>query len=266
VRDADGQVAGVVMRGRDIQELKNKERQLGETILQLEKKTLEQERFIHIMSHDLREPINSINNFTSLLEAEHAERLPPDARRYLGFVRGGGERMAALVDGLLRYVRLDRHALDSGPVDVNLLAAQVRDDLSAAIAHAKGQLDLSPLPTVQADASLLRIALQNLVANGLAFAQPGLPPHVRVRATREHGFDQIHVEDNGIGIAPEHQAGIFDLLKRLHSRKTHAGSGLGLSICRRIAALHGGHISVRSVPGEGSCFTLHLPVPHGTPS
>ncbi len=266
VRDADGHVAGVVMRGRDIQELKNKERQLGDTILQLEKKTLEQERFIHIMSHDLREPINSINNFSSLLEADHAQQLSPEARRYLGFVSAGGQRMASLLDGLLRYVRLDRHALDSGPVDVTLLVDQVRDDLSAALTQAHGQLEVAPLPTVQADASLLRIALQNLVANGLAFAQPGVPPRVRVSATREHGFDQIHVQDNGIGIAPEHQSGIFDLLKRLHSRKTHAGSGLGLSICRRIAALHGGHLSVQSAPGEGSRFTLHLPVPHGTPS
>lgn len=266
VRDADGQVTGVVMRGRDIQELKNKERQLGETIVQLEKKTLEQERFIHIMSHDLREPINAINNFSSLLEADHAPLLAPEARRYLGFVSAGGQRMATLLDDLLRYVRLDRHALDSGPVDVRQLIDQIRDDLGAALAQTSGQLETAPLPTVQADASLLRIALHSLVANGLAFAQPGQPPRVRVSATREHGFDQIHVEDNGIGIAPEHQAGIFDLLKRLHSRKTHTGSGLGLSICRRIAALHGGHLSVQSTPGQGSRFTLHLPVPHGTPS
>ncbi|WP_382158360.1 ATP-binding protein [Hydrogenophaga sp. ANAO-22] len=266
VRGADGKVSGVVMRGRDIQELKNKERQLGETIVQLEKKTLEQERFIHILSHDLREPINAINNFTSLLEADHQHELSPDARRYLGFVRTGGQHMACLLDSLLKYVRLDRHSLDSGPVDVTVLVGQVGDDLGDALAKTQGQLQCDPLPTVQADPSLLRIALQNLVANGLAFARPGVPPHVRVSATREHGFDQIHVLDNGLGIAPEHQASIFDMFKRLHPRKTHTGSGLGLPICRRIAALHGGHLSVQSVPGEGSRFTLHLPVPHGTPS
>lgn len=266
VRGADGKVSGVVMRGRDIQELKNKERQLGETIVQLEKKTLEQERFIHVLSHDLREPINAINNFTSLLEADHQHELSPDARRYLGFVRTGGRHMACLLDSLLKYVRLDRHSLDSGPVDVAVLVGQVGDDLGDALAKSQGELRCDPLPTVQADPSLLRIALQNLVANGLAFARPGVAPCVRVSATREHGFDQIHVHDNGLGIAPEHQASIFDMFKRLHPRKTHAGSGLGLPICRRIAALHGGHLSVQSVPGEGSRFTLHLPVPHGTPS
>jgi PAS domain S-box-containing protein len=266
VRGADGQVNGVVMRGRDIQELKNKERQLGETIVQLEKKTLEQERFIHILSHDLREPINAINNFTSLLEADHQHELSPDAQRYLGFVHAGGQRMACLLDSLLKYVRLDRHSLDSELVDVTVLVAQVGDDLGDALAKTQGELVCDPLPSVQADPSLLHIALQNLVTNGLVFARPGVPPRLRVSATREHGFDQIHVHDNGLGIAPEHHASIFDMFKRLHPRKTHAGSGLGLPICRRIAALHGGHVSVQSVPGEGSRFTLHLPVPHGTPS
>ena len=266
VRGADGQVNGVVMRGRDIQELKNKERQLGETIVQLEKKTLEQERFIHILSHDLREPINAINNFTSLLEADHQHELSPDAQRYLGFVHAGGQRMACLLDSLLKYVRLDRHSLDSELVDVTVLVTQVGDDLGDALAKTRGELVCDPLHSVQADPSLLRIALQNLVTNGLVFARPGVPPRLRVSATREHGFDQIHVHDNGLGIAPEHHASIFDMFKRLHPRKTHAGSGLGLPICRRIAALHGGHVSVQSVPGEGSRFTLHLPVPHGMPS
>jgi len=266
VRGAGKEVIGVVMRGRDIQELKNKERLLGETIVQLEKKTLEQERFIHIMSHDLREPINSINNFTSLLEADHAQDMPPPAQRYLGFVRAGGLRMASLLDSLLRYVRLERHALASGPVDMVALVEQVRDDLTAALTQARAQVKLEPMPTVQADEALLRIVLQNLIANAIKFAQPQVPPAVRVSATRQNGFDQIHVEDNGMGISPEHQASIFDMFKRLHTRKTHDGSGLGLSICRRIAALHGGHLSVHSVPGEGSRFTLHLPVPHGTPS
>lgn len=266
VRGADGKVSGVVMRGRDIQELKNKERQLGETIVQLEKKTLEQERFIHILSHDLREPINAINNFTSLLEADHLDELSPDARRYLGFVRAGGQHMACLLDSLLKFVRLDRHSLDSGPMDLAALVGEVGGELGDALVKTQGELQCDPLPTVQADPSLLRIALQNLVANGLVFARPGVAPRVRISATREQGFDQIHVHDNGLGIAPEHQASIFDMFKRLHPRKTHAGSGLGLPICRRIAALHGGHLSVQSVPGEGSRFTLHLPVPHGTPS
>ena len=266
VRDPNGLVTGVVMRGRDIQELKNKEIQLGETIARLEKKTLEQERFIHILSHDLREPVNAINNFASLLQDDHAHALPTEAQRYLGFVRAGGQRLARSLDDLLRYVRLDRHRLARAPVDMAELARQLRDDLGATLEQSQGSLEWEPLPTVQADAPLLHLVLKHLVSNGLAFARPGVAPVVRVRATRENGFDLIHVEDNGLGIADEHQACVFDMFKRLHPRKTHPGTGLGLSTCRRIAALHGGHVSMTSTPGVGSRFTLHLPLPHGTPS
>ncbi len=263
VRDPYGRVTGVVMRGRDIQELKNKEIQLGETIAQLERKTIEQERFIHVLSHDLREPINAINNFTSLLHAEHAQELTPDARRYLGFVCMGGQRLSRLLDDLLRYVRLDRHRLDRAPVDMAALVHQVRDGLSGALEQSQACLELEALPTVQGDPALLQVALKHLLANGLAFARPGVAPLLRVSATREPGVDQIHVQDNGLGIAPEHQASVFELFKRLQPRKTHLGAGLGLPICKRIAALHGGHVSVQSEPGVGSRFTLHLP--HVTP-
>ena len=266
VHDAQGRVIGVVTRGHDIQALKDREAELHRTVALLEQKTLEQERFIHIISHDLREPINSINNFSALLSTDHAQDLPPLAQRYLGFVQAGGLRMDALLDDLAEYVRLDRRATASGPVDVARLLDQVRDDLASALLVANGRLESDALPMVQADASLLRIALQNLVSNGLKFARPDTPPLVRVSATREDGFDLIHVDDNGIGIAPEHQPAIFDMFKRLHSRQRYDGSGLGLSICRRIVEQHGGQISVRSVPGAGSRFTLHLPASPATSS
>lgn len=266
VRHDGAAISGVVMRAQDVQDVREREAHLREAVALLEQKSREQERFIHIMSHDLREPINSINNFTSLLVSDHGPDLPPVAQRYLGFVQAGGQRMGMLLDDLLKYVRLDQHALASGPVDVACVVQQVRDDLASALALGQGRIENDPLPTVQADASLLRIALQNLIANGLKFARPQVPPHVRVSAVRQDGFALIQVDDNGIGISAEHQAGIFDMFKRLHLRKQHEGSGLGLSICQRIAALHGGHLSVQSVPGVGSRFTLHLPVAHGTPS
>jgi PAS domain S-box-containing protein len=267
VRDDQGRVTGVVTRGHDIQALKEREDELSNTVKLLERKSLEQERFIHLMSHDLREPINAINNFSSLLGSDHGQALPPVARRYLGFVQAGGKRMGTLLDDLLKYVRLDQHALAREPVNLADLVQQVRDDLAPALSLGQGRIEHEPpLPTVQADAPLLRMALQNLITNGLKFARPQLPPQVRVSAVRQDGFDLIQVDDNGIGIAAEHQAGVFDMFKRLHLRKQHEGSGLGLSICQRIAALHGGHLSVRSVPGVGSRFTLHLPVAQDTPS
>lgn len=260
VRDAQGEVIGVVMRSHDIQALKEKEAELGQIVALLEHRSHEQQRFIHIISHDLREPINSINNFSGLLASDYLEQLPPLGKRYLSYVRAGGQRMAILLDDLLHYVQLDSRPLEFRTVDLQPLAQQVVDDLSAALQRSQGRVEVQPLPTVRGDPSLLRLALQNLVANGLKFRRPGVPPVVVVSASQEVGTVELHVSDNGIGIAPEHQEGIFEIFRRLHGRKQYEGTGLGLSICRRIAELHGGALTVQSTGEGGCCFTLHLPV------
>lgn len=260
VRNHVGTVTGVVMRAHDIQDLMENEVKLRETVAKLEHKTLEQERFIHIISHDLREPINTVNNFTSLLMSDHHSELTPTAQRYLAFVQSGGLRMGFLLDDLLHFVRLDHHAVEIRPVDINRLMRQVQEDLSSVMLRVGGRIDCGAQPLVMSDESLLRIVLKNLTTNGLTFSRRGVPPVVHVSVEQADGVQRIHVTDNGIGIAPDRQHDVFDMFKRLHTRTQHKGSGLGLSICRRIAQLHGGSMSVQSTVGEGSCFTLHLPV------
>jgi len=258
VFDDTGVVIGVVKRVHDIENLKRNESQLRETIALLERKTLEQQRFIQVISHDLREPINSINNFSSLLASDHAPGWPAEAQRYLAFVNQGGQRISQLLDDLLRYVRMDKHRLEFSDVDTGLLALQVRDDLTAALQRTGGRIDIGPMPVVRGDATLLRLLLQNLVENALKFTRSGEPPHVRLSHQTEPGGWLIHVEDNGIGIPLEHHSAVFDMFKRLHNRKVYAGSGLGLSICRRIADMHGGRLLLDSAPDRGSRFTLQL--------
>jgi len=259
VRDAQGEVIGLVMRSHDIQVLKEKEAELGEMVALLEHKTHEQQRFIHIISHDLREPINSINNFSSLLHSDHLQDLPPMGQRYLAFVRAGGQRMSTLLDDLLNYVQLDSRTVAKSTVDLDKLAVQVIDDLCSALERSQGRVILETLPQVQGDESLLRVALQNLVANGLKFSRPGVSPVVHLSASETADGVELHVTDNGIGIGEEHQQSIFDIFKRLHNRQQYEGSGLGLSICRRIAELHGGALSVQSGQNGGCRFTLQLP-------
>lgn len=263
VRNAQGTITGVVIRVQDLQDIREREAHLRETVALLERKTLEQERFIHVLSHDLREPINAINNFTALLASDHLADLPPSGQRYLGFVQSGGARMAALLDALLHLMQLDRHPVSLGSVDLHAVMEQVHGDLAPELEQGGGQLEVSSLPTVHGDAALLRTLLRNLVANGLRFTRPGVPAHVRVKAEHVPGFDLIHVEDDGVGVAPEHQEAIFDMFTRLHLRREREGSGLGLPIGRRIAALHGGGLTLASTPGSGSRFTLRLPVAPG---
>lgn len=262
-RNAQGTITGAVMRAQDVHDIRQREAHLRDTVALLEQKTHQQERFIHMLSHDLREPINAINNFSSLLESDHLGDLPASGQQYLGFVRSGGQRMGALLDDLLRFMQLDKHALTTERVDLHQVMEQVRVDLAPMLASDAGQLEVLKMPIVQGDPGLLRDLLRNLVANGLQFTRTGVRAHVRVVAERQAGFDLIHIEDNGIGVAPEHQDAVFDMLTRLHLRRVHPGSGLGLPIARRIASMHGGYLSMTSTPGEGSRFTLRLPLAHG---
>lgn len=265
VRNARGEIAGAVMRAQDVQETRTREAQLQQTVALLEQRTLEQERFIHIISHDLREPINTVNNFTSLLVADHHEELSPVAQRYLSFVESGGQRMSYLLDDLLHFVRLEGRSVQLRPVDVAHLVQQIATDLGPLIARVDGRLECGAQPTVMADESLLRIVLKNLISNGLKFSRQSVPPVVHVHVDESQDGHLIHVTDNGIGIASEHQQHVFDMFKRLHTRKHYEGTGLGLSVCRRIAQLHGGRVSVQSVLDQGSRFTLHLPAAPAAP-
>jgi signal transduction histidine kinase len=215
-----GEVLGVVVRVQDIEQRKQREDDLNQALASLKHKTLDQERFIHIISHDLREPINNLN-----------------------------------------LVRLDQSAVAWQPVDLNLLADQVRDDLAMALQGSNSQLLIGELPTVSGDPSLLRIALQNLAGNALKFSRPGITSVVSLSAQNIGSTWRIEVSDNGIGIPTNQLDAVFGIFKRLHSRKQYDGTGLGLSICRRIAELHQGSISATSELGVGSCFTLVLPQP-----
>lgn len=254
-----GAIFGVVVWVNDIDQRKQREDDLNQALNSLQHKTMQQERFIHIISHDLREPINTINNFAGLLLDEPALGDVSGPRRYLDYVVQGGQRMELLLNDLLHFVHLGQSTIESQPVDLNTLAAQVRDDLTALLARSGGHLHSGDLPTVLGDPSLLRIVLQNLVSNGLKFSRSNWPAQVRLSAHHTEGMWCIRVTDNGIGIPAEKLDAVFDMFSRLHSRKQYDGTGLGLSICRRIAELHHGHISVTSELGVGSCFTLALP-------
>lgn len=258
-RNQDGTI-GVVVRVHDIDTLRQREEQLLNSVTLLEKKTLAQERFIHIVSHDLREPINTINNFASLLMEDPALALPDAARRYLSFVAAGGQRMKSLLDDLIGFLQLEHHEIEKQQVDLTSIAAQVRDDLASAIQRSHGRVEFGHLSVAYGDPSLLRIALQNLVANSLKFVAKGSTPVVKIDTKIVGDALHINVRDNGIGMESHQIAKIFEMFKRLNSSKAYPGTGLGLSIFRRIAELHNGEAMATSEVGVGSCFTLVLPM------
>ena len=219
------------------------------------------EQFVRIASHDLREPLNTVQEFSGLIASDHDVELPEPARQYLGLVRRAGARMRSLLDDMLAYTRLQRQ--DPGPkeaVALDELLADVRDSVAARLRDSGGELVVEPLPTVQGYRTLLLLLFQNLVGNALKFVPPGRRPRVRVHARRaDDGQLEIVVADNGIGIAAKDLDRLFQPFVRLNLRKRFDGTGLGLVLCRDVAQVHGGTVLVRSTPGEGSEFVLRLP-------
>ena len=133
-------------------------------------------------------------------------------------------------------------------------------DLGERISRSHARIEFTPLPKVMADPMQVRQLMQNLVANALKFQRPGARPHVVIEGrTTDHGDCEISVRDNGIGFEEKYLERIFRPFQRLHGRSEYEGSGMGLAICRKVVARHGGTITARSRPGEGSTFVVTLP-------
>lgn len=219
------------------------------------------EQFVHIASHDLREPLNTIVQFTGLIEHDHGERLAPQAREWLGLVGRAGARMRRLLDDVLHYVRVQRAGEQpAGAVELDRVAQEVLQSMAGRVRETQALVVVDELPVVRGHEALLALALQNLLSNALKFMPPGRRPEVRIAATVDGGEAVVSVTDNGIGIAPEDQPKLFQPFQRLHLRKHYDGTGLGLALVRQIAAAHGGSVQMQSAPGLGTRISMRLPL------
>ncbi len=254
-----GDSDGAVMVFRDVTGAMTAERQLREQSDALARSNAELEQFAYVASHDLREPLRMISSFLTLLEKRLGPGLDQDCRDFLHFARDGAQRMDRLVLDLLEYSRIGRLQRPMTPVDLNAVLAEVRTNLSAALAESGGALHADTLPTVTGDAQELTRLLQNLVGNALKYHAAERPPQVTVSARRDGDFWRVEVADNGIGIAPEHHDRVFGVFQRLHARDQYDGTGIGLAICKKVVERHGGTIGLSSEPGRGTCFHFTLP-------
>jgi light-regulated signal transduction histidine kinase (bacteriophytochrome) len=197
--------------------------------------------------------------FSQLLEKKYGGILDDEGRDYLKFVAEGAVRMNTLIDDLLAYASVGREPHgETPPVDCAVLLEEVKATLGAAITESGAQVTSGPLPSVPGVRASLAQLFQNLVENAIKFRN-GKAPVVRMTAELcENGF-RFAVQDNGIGIEPEHFGRIFQVFQRLHPRDMYPGSGLGLAICKKIVERHGGRIWLESKPGEGATFYFTLP-------
>ena len=257
--DDSGTVRGLILRSHDIHLQHEREQELKEALSALEQRTLEQQRFIQVLSHDLREPVNAVRNFSTLLTTDHLQELSAPAQRYLGFVTKGGERMSRMLDDLTDLLQLDGYTPKVVDMDTRALVSQVMEELHEAIEQSGALITTGPLDTLRADPALLRIVLFNYIGNALKFRHQDRPPQIHIETVPVDDGMELSVTDHGLDIPEDQQAGIFDMFRRLHTRQRFDGAGLGLSLCRRIAQLHGGRVTLHSTLGRGSRFGIVLP-------
>ncbi len=248
---------------RDITERKQAEANLKKALENLESSNKELEQFAYVASHDLQEPLRMISSFVQLLERRYKEKLDGDASEFINYVVEGANRMQRLINDLLSYSRLSTRGKPFESVDCESILGQVHSNLQKAIEESGVLITHTSLPTVMADLSQLVQLLQNLIGNAIKFRR-GDPSIVHISAEQNKNEWVFSVHDNGIGIAPEYYERIFIIFQRLHGKEDYPGTGIGLSICKRIVERHGGKIWIDSELGKGSTFYFTLPIKGGT--
>ena len=237
------------------------ERELRHSLEELGRTAAELEQFAYIASHDLQAPLRNIAGFAQLLERRYKPQLEGDGLEFLDFIGKGIRQMQTLIQDLLQLSRIGRadNAPNLQPLTPTVERALegVRTDLQAR----GGQLRHGPLPAIVAVHNLLVQLLQNLFANAIKFQPPGGVPLLDLSVVAEGEYWHLLLRDNGIGIPKPQLAHIFAVFRRLHPQDEYEGTGIGLAICRKIVAHHGGEIWAESDgEGQGACFHVRLPM------
>lgn len=255
---ATGRIDGRILACDDITARKRQEEQLARYAEKLARSNAELENFAYVASHDLREPLRMVRSFTGLLAERYANELDEVGERYISFARGGAERMDDLIKALLEYSRVEGDRDEAVPTDSRLALQTALEIMGPTIREHDATVTFDEMPEVVVNQSQLTRVFQNLISNAIKFRGEA-PPKVHVSSVRRGDRWVFGVQDNGIGIEPVYHDRIFQIFKRLHGLEEYSGTGMGLSICKKIVEAHGGAIWVDSNADEGACFYFTLP-------
>ena len=255
--DSEGQVTGLVGISKDVTETAKAEAELKRTAAELARSNEELQQFAYVASHDLQEPLRMVASYTQLLARRYRDKLDDDAVEFINYAVDGATRMQGLINDLLTYSRVGTQGRPQVETPLDECLDRALLNLQAALEESGANIVRDPLPTLRVDAVQMAQLFQNLIGNAVKFRRDETP-EVRITALKEKDHWRISIRDNGIGLEPEYAERIFVIFQRLHTRAEYPGSGIGLSICKKIVERHGGRIWVESTPGEGTTFHFTL--------
>ena len=256
------------------EKVKERTEELENLYQELKRSNINLQEFAYAASHDLKEPIRKIHFFSDRLKGELEEQLTANQLRLFNRLELASKRMATLIDDLLSYSQTARGGAEQEMIDLNVKLRHVLEDLELEIEEKSAIIKADPLPRVRGNRRQFQQLFQNLISNALKYTQPGVVPEIRLTAETIQGheaqyhlpvekeketFYQIKVHDNGIGFNPQDAERIFNVFTRLHGNTEYRGTGVGLSIARKVVENHEGFIWAQSEPGKGATFIILLP-------
>lgn len=259
----------------DVTPIKEAQLQLERSVEELKRSNQNLEEFAYAASHDLKEPIRKIHFFSDRIKERLSSKLDEEERRYFERMDVAAKRMSSLIEDLLLYSHVSRGVFSGEAVDLNDTLSHVLDDLELNIEEKSATVSVDPMPTIKGHSRQLQQLFENLVANALKYSKPNQSPLLSITSRLINGnqtplklvgeeerkqYHLIEVCDNGIGFSSEDAERIFKVFTRLHGNAEYKGTGVGLSIARKVVENHGGYIWAESSLGEGATFSVLLPV------
>ncbi len=272
ILDNNRSIQRIIGTTRDVTELREHEKSLEDKILELNRSNRELEEFAYVASHDLQEPLRKISTFSQRLQLRFGNKLGDDGNTYIARMVAACDNMRKLIDNLLEFSRISLNNPPPELVDLGLVAKQVLEDLDLNIAETNTKVSVGPLPEVEAIASQMQQLFANILSNSIKFRREDVPLEITINCAEATEQDKkqfqldnletyylIHIRDNGVGFEQQYATKIFQLFQRLQGKSEYPGTGIGLSICKKIVTNHKGVIYAESEPGNGAEFFIILP-------
>lgn len=243
-------------RDREAALLRQKNDEINAYARKLEISNDELKQFAYVASHDLKEPLRMISSYLGLVNQRASARLTEEEVQFLNYAIDGAKRMDSLINGLLQFSKISAYK-PVKKVSLNDVLKHAIANLQDTVLEKNALIEVDDLPEIKADEVQMIQLFQNLISNGIKYNKN--TPHISVRYHRNTDNHHIQVVDNGIGIKPEHRSQVFVIFQRLHTRKEIDGTGIGLSICKKIVEQLQGRIEIHDNPDGGTIFELVLP-------